>query len=91
MKTINSEIAEKLREMRLPVFASEFERQCLEPSDQEDSFEVRLKRLVDMEYDSRTNNTIQKNIKMAKFYDSNANINDVDYRPERNIDRGTIE
>ena len=26
MKTINSEIAEKLREMRLPVFASEFER-----------------------------------------------------------------
>ena len=30
--------------MRLPVFASEFERQCLEPSDQEDSFEVRLKR-----------------------------------------------
>ena len=43
MKTINSEIAEKLREMRLPVFASEFERQCLEPSDQEDSFEVRLK------------------------------------------------
>ena len=43
-----------------------------------------------MEYDSRTNNTIQKNIKMAKFYDSNANINDVDYRPERNIDRGTI-
>lgn len=91
MKTINSEIAEKLREMRLPVFASEFERQCLEPSDQEDSFEVRLKRLVDMEYDSRTNNTIQKNIKMAKFYDSNANINDVDYKPERNIDRGTIE
>lgn len=62
-KTINEYIAEHLREMRLPVFAEEFENQAQDPSSTNRSFEERLKTMVDREYDSRTNNTIQRHIR----------------------------
>ncbi|WP_415980263.1 IS21-like element helper ATPase IstB [Faecalicoccus pleomorphus] len=90
-KTINEYIAEHLREMRLPVFAEEFEKQAQDPSSTNRSFEERLKTMVDREYDSRTNNTIQRYIREAKFYDSNANIQEIDYSPERKLDQGLIE
>lgn len=47
--------------------------------------------MVINEYDSRINHTIERYIKSAKFYDSTANIQDINYKPDREINRGMIE
>ena len=43
------------------------------------------------EYDSRINHTVERYIKNARFYDSNANLQDINYKPDREINRGLIE
>lgn len=90
-KTIDEHIVERLKEMRLPVFAEEFMKQTQDPAYADLPFEKRLMSLVDMEYDSRTNNTVQRYIRQAGFYDSGANIGDIDYSPDRKLDKGLID
>lgn len=81
----------KLKLMRLPVFAEQYEVQKEDPSFQELSFDERLALLVDLEYESRINHTIEKCIKNAHFYDSSANIEDINYLPERKLSKSQIE
>ena len=87
----NSEIVDKLKQMKLPVMASQFKLQESDPAFAQLSFSERLGLLVDREYESRLNNTIAKMIKRAHFAYSSACIEDINYDPERRLDRAYIE
>ncbi len=87
----NSEIVDKLKQMKLSVMASQFELQESDPAFAQLSFSERLGLLVDREYESRLNNTIAKMIKRAHFAYSSACIENINYDPERRLDRSYIE
>lgn len=86
-----NEVIEKLKKMKLPVMAEEYAKQSNDPKYDQLSFHERLCELVDMEYDSRVNHTIDRFIKNAHFYDSNASIEDINYNPDRRLNRSQIE
>ncbi len=88
---MKQEVYEKLRDMRLPIMAEEYKKQSETPDTQAMSFDDRFEIMVTNEYDSRINHTIERYIKSAKFYDSSANIQDINYKPDREINRGMIE
>lgn len=87
----NLDIETKLRLMRLPVMADKFNEQMEDPQYSELSFRERFTMIVDAEYDSRINHTVERYIKNAHFYDSTASIEDINYSPERKLDKGLIE
>lgn len=88
---MNQEIYEKLREMRLPIMAEEYKDQSENTDTQNMTFEERLEAMVIKEYDSQINHTVKRYIKNANFYDSNANLQNINYKPDREINRGLIE
>lgn len=45
------------------------------------TFEQRLETMVSKEYDSRINHTIERYIHSANFYDSHANLQEINYKP----------
>lgn len=47
--------------------------------------------MVDAEYDSSHNNNIKRLIKNAKFSDSSAFLGNIDYLPDRNLNRDLLE
>ena len=72
-----SELIEKLKKMRLPVIAEQYELQSASPEYSQLSFDERFSELIDMEYDSRVNHTIERFIKNAHFYDSTASMESI--------------
>lgn len=87
---MNQIIYEKLREMRLPVMAEEYKAQSEDTDISNLTFEQRLESMVSKEYDARINHTIERYIHSANFYDSNANLQEINYKPDREIDKGLI-
>ena len=82
----------KLKAMRLPAFAEAYEKQIVRESDYEAiSFHERLMLLVDAEYDSRHNNNIKRLIKNAKFSDASAFLGNIEYLPDRHLNRDLLE
>lgn len=65
-----NELATKLRKMRLSVMAEQYELQLENPEYSQLSFDEHFSELIDMEYESRVNHTIERFIKNAHFYDS---------------------
>lgn len=91
-KTMSSQdTVKKLKQMRLPVIVEQYEIQLSDPSYNQLSFEKRFNELIDMEYESRVNHTITKYIKDAHFYDSTASIEDINYNPDRKLNRSQME
>ena len=89
MATINNDkIIKQLKEIAM---AEAYQLQLEDQQYINYSFEKRFNELVNIEYDSRLNYTISRNVKNARFYDSNANLNDVNYRPDRKLNKGLIE
>ena len=88
---MNQEVYEKLREMRLPIMAEEYKDQSENTDTQNMTFEERLEAMVIKEYDSQINHTVKHYIKNTNFYDSNANLQNINYKPDREINRGLIE
>ena len=87
----SEEIEFQLKMMRLPRMREEYERQRNDPKFQNMTFDERFGQMVSLEYDARLNSTVETLIKKAEFYDSSASITDVNYKPERKLDRGLIE
>ena len=87
---LRNETVNKLRAMRLPGFAKALEEQHESEGIEDLGFDTRLGLLVDREYAQRQNNRIQRLIRKAKFRDSSACVEDIDYRAERKLDRQTI-
>ena len=87
----SQDTVKKLKQMRLPVIVEQYEIQLSDPSYNQLSFEKRFNELIDMEYESRVNHTITKYIKDAHFYDSTASIEDINYNPDRKLNRSQME
>ena len=88
---MSEQTIEKLKKMKLSKFAEAYQYQKGKPEYQKMSFDDRLTLLVDLEYDSRVNHTIERNIRNANFYDSTACLEQISYKPERKIDKALIE
>lgn len=55
------------------------------------SFHERLALLADAEYDSRHDNNIRRLIKNAKFVNSSASLGNIEYLPDRHLNRDLLE
>lgn len=86
----NQDTVIKFKKMKLPVMAEQYEIQISDPNYNQLSFEERFNELIDMEYESRVNHTITRFIKNARFYDFTANIEDINYDPERKLNRSQM-
>ena len=80
----------KLNEMKLTTMARAFKEQLTTPNISELSFEDRFGLLVDQEWTSRKNNHLKKLIKKAKFAEYDANVEDIEYHADRNLDQTQI-
>lgn len=82
--------ADKLREMKLSVMAAHFKAQLSDPAVAELSFEDRFGLLVDVEWATRKSNRLTRLIKSAGYAVPSASIEDLEYRPDRALDKGLI-
>jgi DNA replication protein DnaC len=87
---LTNSTAEKLREMKLSVMANHFKGQLSDPAVSELSFEERFGMLVDVEWATRKSNRLTRLIKAAGYSVPNACLEDVEYRPDRGLDKGLI-
>lgn len=87
---LNLETIAKLRQMKLSGMAESYERQIATPSSHGLSFDERLGLMVDQEWLRRQNNKMGTLLKKAGFVDSSAAIENVDYMPDRRLDRTLI-
>ena len=81
---------EKLREMKLFVMAERFKEQLSNPKISALSFEDRVGLMVDAEHTSRKNNRLMRLVKSAGYALPHASLEDIDYRPDRELDKGLI-
>lgn len=82
----------KLKAMKLPAFAQAYQEQ----SDNETeylsmSFHERMMLMVDAEFDSRHKNNIRRLIKNAGFPNPSAFLGNIDYLPDRHLNRDLLE
>lgn len=88
---INSSCIELLKEMRLGAMASELEQQMENPKDYEDlSFEDRIGILIDAEWNKRQQNKLNRCLNNAKFANTSAVIEDIEYLKDRKLDKSQI-
>jgi DNA replication protein DnaC len=87
---LNETTVNKLYEMRLSVMAQNFRDQCLNSGMAELSFEERFGLLVDSEWSARKNSRLSRLIRKADFVFSDACIEDIEYHPDRNLDKAQI-
>ena len=85
------ETLQQLKQLKLTGFVEALEEQNQSTLYETLSFEERLGLLVDREYAKRSKNKIQRLISQAKFQNSQACIEDVNYHLTRKIDRKMIQ
>ena len=89
---MKNETIRKLKNMRLPAFSEAYQKQVEdEMAYQEISFHERLALLVDAEHNSRHNNNIIRLMKGAKFAHSSAFLRNIEYLPDRHLNRDLLE
>lgn len=82
--------ANKLREMKLSMMASAFKEQMADPQFQAMSFEDRFGLLVDKEWCARKTNHLKRLVRQANLAEPGACLEDVEYHPDRNLDKNQI-
>jgi len=87
----NDTTTKRLREMKLGRIAKHFENLISDTSTSELSFEERFAKLVDMVWLSFNENRIKGYIRKAEYPEPEAKIADIDYRPDRGLDKKHIE
>jgi len=80
----------KLHEMKLSVMAKTFREQLENPSMDSLSFEERFGLLVDAEWSARKTNRLKRLIRNANYEIPGACIEDVEYHPDRKLDKAQI-
>ncbi|ACV63037.1 IstB domain protein ATP-binding protein [Desulfofarcimen acetoxidans DSM 771] len=89
---MKNETTRKLKNMRLPAFAEAYQKQVENEKEYQSlSFHERLALLADAEFDSRHNNNIRRLIKNAKFTNSSAFLGNIEYLPDRHLNRDLLE
>jgi len=87
---LNNNTASKLSEMRMGVMAAAFQKQLADSAMSELSFEERVGLMVDAEWISRKNNRLTRLIRGAGFAMPEACIEDIEYHPDRALDKALI-
>jgi len=80
----------KLSEMRLPAMEKEFRRQSELPAMSGLSFEERFGLMVEAEWNNRYDNKISRLLKAANLRCPSANLENIDFAPERHLDKALI-
>ena len=82
---------ETLKAMRCSAMAQEFEKQLKDSKTFESlSFEERVGLLVDAEWNRRQKTKLQKLIKQAAFSQPSASIENIEYLPDRKLDKAQL-
>jgi DNA replication protein DnaC len=80
----------KLRDMKMGVMAKVFANQLGDNTFSQLSFEERIGLMVDAEWTSRQNNRLMRLIRGAGFSTPEACIEDIEYHPDRQLDKALI-
>ena len=89
---MKTDTLKKLKAMRLPAFAETYEKQINQKMEYGSRFiPERLMLAIGADYDLRDNKNIKRLIKNAKFSDSSAFLGNIDYLPERHLNRDLLE
>lgn len=86
----NKETLRKLAEMHLSGMVELYEEQTRNSSYEDMSFDQRFNLIVDYEYSHRQSNKLKRLIKQARFNDPMASIEDIEYHPDRHLDKQLI-
>ena len=87
---LTNETISKLQDMRLSVMAKQFKEQLNDPQFSSMPFEDRFTLLVDAEWSNRKSNHLKNLIKNANYAIPGASVEDVEYLPERKLDKTQI-
>jgi len=87
---LDNNTSSKLRAMKMGVMASAFSNQLGDSAFHELSFEERVGLMVDAEWTSRQNNRLARLIRNAGFSIPEACLEDVEYHPDRELDKALI-
>jgi len=87
---INQSTITKLNEMRLTAMADSYQDHMSDAKYQELSFEERFGLMVDIEWSRRKSNKLALLIKRAEFRFSQACIEDIEYYPDRKLDKAQL-
>src|SRR5699024_2833320 len=87
---MNKETLRKLTEMKMGGMAELYEQQYQNKHYNDMNFDDRFNLLVDYEYDRRKSNRLARLIKQATFDEPTAAIEDIEYHPDRNLDKDLI-
>ena len=88
---LDNSTIDTLKAMRCTAMATEFENQLSDPKTyQRLSFEERVALLVDAEWNRRQKNKLHKLIKLATFSQPTACIENIDYLPDRKLDKAQL-
>ena len=87
---LSNETVRKLREMHLGVMAEAFSAQLKDTQFQAVAFEDRFAMLVDAEWSARKSNRLVRLIRNASYADPAACVENIEYLPERRLDREQI-
>lgn len=88
---MRNETIRKLQEMRLSAMAGAYMGQLEHPENFSNmTFDERFSLIVDHESDVRLNNKLKRLIRNAHFPNNQADLADIQYLPDRHLDRGLI-
>ena len=87
---INQETLNQLREMRLTAMAADIRERCSQPAFLEMNFGEQMNVIVDREWHRRKEKNVREHVRQASFCYSHASAADIDYAPERGLDRKKI-
>lgn len=85
------ELITYLRHMRLPIMADQLLTLSQDPNIESKTTLDILEEMITEEYQSRRLNTIARNLKSAQLSQPNANLDNMNYAPERRINRLLID
>ena len=88
---LNQPTYDKLVKMRMSAMADAYRQQTEDPTVANLSFDERFAIVVDVEYWSRHNNRLKRNIHLAAFDQPHAALTDINYTAGRLLDRPLIE
>ncbi|PIC59243.1 AAA family ATPase, partial [Sporosarcina sp. P12(2017)] len=87
---MNQETLRKLTEMKMIAMVELYQQQSQNKDYQAMDFDDRFNLLVDYEYDRRKSNRLERLIKQATFENPTAAIEDIEYHPDRRLDKSLI-
>jgi DNA replication protein DnaC len=83
-------IQELSQQLKLSAFYTAFIEQETQPAYSDLPFEKRVQMLLEAEVLERDNKRLQRLIKQAKLHEKSANISEINFAPDRNLDKSVI-